>query len=619
MKFRILTICVYILMLFLCLFEINYLINFPQQHQLHAAEILSNGRKTIRELEKNSQGVNFRWMSDTVTLTIPQTTPMGVLTLHYWIAPNRKTTEVQINTSTYTLPPTEALKQRRIAMLVLNHDAIPQTTISIHFVTQPNQPIAWAFTDADWQRLSPIPHLSIWGSIGLIWVLCALTIQRIGRQHWLSITSTSILLMTISAAQTNFSTSISSLLLDEQLLHHSALIAVGWCLWYILHPRVMRFLTTATYVQRLAIGSYLLFTTLPPIGMIFNPEPESIAVKEQRQKQDCPTQWIGNLWDVGQNFPVLAQCISDTIGWRSFMIRSKNELDYRLFGVSSRVYFGNNDFYFLRRWGDERFPKLTEIVHDPVQYTQLRLLLQEINATYAANNIHMILVIAPSKDILYPENLPWYAPRYDPQMVVNLEDELRDSGVDVIPVTKILQQHKHDVPLLYHQRDFHWNEIAAYYVAQEIVARIAFGEHRSSPWPKAPPVFHPIWKDPTDQHFAALLLNRDVSPRSYGIATARPRQTAWLDESYANQEFGVWRAQSELDQPPLPNLAILGDSFSGYFRNVGMEWYFQTILMSRPIDSPTIIRTFQLNAVKYVVVQVRDVSLPLLLTHQNEQ
>ena len=236
------------------------------------------------------------------------------------------------------------------------------------------------------------------------------------------------------------------------------------------------------------MGGYVALTLLPPIGMLFNPEPARIAVQEQRQRQACPTTWAGEQWDVSSNFAILAQCVTDNIGWRSVMIRSKNELDYRLFGVSSRVYFGNNDFYFLRRWGDERFPLLQTMLQDPVQHQQLRQAIIDMHDGYAAQNIHMILVIAPSKDIIYPENLPWYAPRYDEHMIQNLEAELRDEGLDVVAVTDILQQHKHEVPLLYHQRDFHWNDLAAYYVAQEIVARIAKNEQRTTPWPYATPI-----------------------------------------------------------------------------------------------------------------------------------
>ena len=141
MKLRILTIGAYLVMWVLCLCEINYLIDFPQQHQLHAADIVSDGGKSIRDLEKNGHGQDFRWLRDTVTLTIAQPTPMGILTFHYWIAPQREATSVQINTTSFALPPTEALKQRRIAVLVFHPNAIPQTTIALQFVAQPKTPI----------------------------------------------------------------------------------------------------------------------------------------------------------------------------------------------------------------------------------------------------------------------------------------------------------------------------------------------------------------------------------------------------------------------------------------------------------------------------------------------
>jgi len=64
----------------------------------------------------------------------------------------------------------------------------------------------------------------------------------------------------------------------------------------------------------------------------------------------------------------------------------------------------------------------------------------------------------------------------------------------------------------------------------------------------------------------------------------------------------------------------MGDSFSAYFRNVGIEWYFDTIVATTGAGTtPAILQMLQQQQVKYVVVQLRDVSLPLLLTQQREQ
>jgi len=453
------------------------------------------------------------------------------------MAPNQVATAWHINTTRIPLPPTPPLHQRRIAMLVFHTTYVPQTTISMQFVAMPKEPIAWAFTRANWQALTPAPHPTITGAITLLWVVSALSLQRIFQRHWVSITSASIGVLIIAITQPVLANRITELIQHPQFVRNGVIIGIGWVLWYRLHPRLICFFGRANSTQRLMMTGYALLTVLPPIGMLFNPESTRSAGQEQRQRQDCPTTWEGDRWDVGHNFAILAQCVTDNIGWRSVMIRSKNELDYRLFGVSSRVYFGNNDFYFLRRWGDERFPALQSILHDTSQHQQLRQAITAMHDPYAANNIHMILVIAPSKDIIYPENLPWYAPRYDARMVTDLEAELRDEGIDVIPVTTLLQQHKHAVPLLYHQRDFHWNDLAAYYVAQEIVARIAHNEQRTTPWAHTPPSYHAIWKYATDQHFAALLFDRDRYPQSYGIDARRPSQATWTDETYANHRF----------------------------------------------------------------------------------
>jgi hypothetical protein len=141
MRLRIVTICIYSVTLIVCLIGITYAIQSPVQHQLFAIDIVADGGKTIRDIEKNSQGVAFRWLKDQVTLTLAQPTHAGILTVGYWIAPNRVATAVQINSTTITLPPMGALTQRRIAVLVFHTNEVPQIQIAMQFAGQhPNPP-----------------------------------------------------------------------------------------------------------------------------------------------------------------------------------------------------------------------------------------------------------------------------------------------------------------------------------------------------------------------------------------------------------------------------------------------------------------------------------------------
>ena len=79
MRLRIITICIYSAILLVCLFGIAYVIRISVQHQLSASDIVADGGKTIRDIEKNSLGVPFRWLSDQVTLTLAQPTSAGIL------------------------------------------------------------------------------------------------------------------------------------------------------------------------------------------------------------------------------------------------------------------------------------------------------------------------------------------------------------------------------------------------------------------------------------------------------------------------------------------------------------------------------------------------------------
>jgi hypothetical protein len=100
-----------------CLGGVTYLLHAPSQQQLSALDVVADDSKTIRDIEKNNQGVNFRWLSDQVTLMLPQPTNAGIMVLDYWVAPQRVATAIHINSTTISLPPTTALIQRRIAIL----------------------------------------------------------------------------------------------------------------------------------------------------------------------------------------------------------------------------------------------------------------------------------------------------------------------------------------------------------------------------------------------------------------------------------------------------------------------------------------------------------------------
>ena len=217
MQSRIITILGYLLMLVICIVGVEYVLNVPSQRQISAIDLVADNGVTIRDIEKNDQGVAFRWLSDQVSLTIPQPTNAGILIFDYWIAPQRVATALLINSTTTPLPPTKALTQRRISILVFHADGMPQTNIALKFGPVSQKSIAWAFTSATWQSITPIFHSIIWIVLGVIALLIVLSLQRIFQRHWLSMAGTSLFVIAIPATQPVFITPIMALINNPKL------------------------------------------------------------------------------------------------------------------------------------------------------------------------------------------------------------------------------------------------------------------------------------------------------------------------------------------------------------------------------------------------------------------
>jgi len=613
-------IIAYMLFALICLSVLYWVIQKPTQNQFLAQE-LNTIPMRIRDIEINPQGKQFRWLSDSVSIMAPKPTAQGIVTLNVWKAPQRIATAIQIGNYQLSLPEMAALQPRRLAILATS-TATSSTLLPITFRFAPNEtndPIAWAFESVYWEStLTPsTPQQILLLCIFITLIIGTGTCYRISGRFYVSLCVATIGILIVLFAQSSISVLVGWVTNQPMLYKHLWVLALMWVLWYWKYPFIRAFMRKAKAQTRIMLFMYGTLTLIPVIGMIAPPESPDMRIEELRKLQACPSQWTGAIWDVAANFTPLAQCVTDNIGWRNTLIRIKNEIDYQVFGVSSRIYFGHNDFYFMRRWTDDRLPWLNEIFHAPTQRQKLLTTLQQINQQYASHGVHVIMVIAPSKEFMYPENLPWNAPRYDYQLVRDLEHDMATSGIDVIHTYDLLQAHKKDVPLLYHPRDFHWNDLAAYYVAREITNRVAQHQNVSSPWQ------HPLdpctmFRKASDQTFAALLTNRNAYASTYCQTTTMPNDVPWIVEQRFNRDFNVWRAAPPSPTQELGAIEINGDSYSMYFQTSGFERYFNLVTITqfknwRDAFSPEHLEYLQQNNIRYVVWQMRDASLPLLL------
>ncbi len=92
---------------------------------------------------------------------------------------------------------------------------------------------------------------------------------------------------------------------------------------------------------------------------------------------------------------------------------------------------------------------------------------------YERLRIIPIVVIAPSKEVIYPEYLSRYVASYDTTALRGFIPELRRAGVTVIDGEALLLAQKAQQPLLFHKQDFHWDRLAAHLVADAVMAQVA--------------------------------------------------------------------------------------------------------------------------------------------------
>ncbi len=134
-------------------------------------------------------------------------------------------------------------------------------------------------------------------------------------------------------------------------------------------------------------------------------------VQELRPLAPLPQQWQGRWVDTDKNYAAFERWFADHLGLRNLMIRTKNELDYRLFKSSRRVYYGKDGELYGRNMADNELPRTelelgTQAKRDAAYRGVLRL-----NAELKAAGVTMVLMTPVAKQYFTRERLPFFAPR----------------------------------------------------------------------------------------------------------------------------------------------------------------------------------------------------------------
>jgi len=267
---------------------------------------------------------------------------------------------------------------------------------------------------------------------------------------------------------------------------------------------------------------------------------------------------------------------NDRYSGRNLLIRVKTQLDYSLFSYSDRIYIGRDGWLFYRNVLDAKVAM--QVSYTPEVVDRVVSHFRRLDEWLAARGIYLVIVDNPLKDSFYPEMLPSSAPLPpSPSVSDEIRQRLRgETGALFIDVTGILERLKSVRPV-FHRTDFHWNDPAAFVVAEDTVDRMA-----ALLGPSAP-----RWR---------IRLEVETKPNSGGEASFMPllkpvteeslfvRQT-WKEApasvSYYKGPFEYVHVLNSRSPGVLPPVVVMGDSFFDGMVRSGFAEHFSAIYRAR--------------------------------------
>lgn len=313
---------------------------------------------------------------------------------------------------------------------------------------------------------------------------------------------------------------------------------------------------------------FMLLVWLPMAQMLTGLPRQPAALDENRILAAKPI--LRSLEDMPQFADDTVKWFNDHFGFRDFLIRSKTQIDYSVFGTSTRIHVGSDGWLFYRSVIDVEKPQIELTLRKDADAV--------IDGTYqlatalAARGVKLVIMIAPMKDVFYSEHLPSTAKKLqDPRQVELLQDRFRAMKEIIFIDSEAILKETAKKRTVFHKTDFHWNDPAAFEVARSLVNEIGKFENLHSPvWEHKLEIeehplsggeasFMPIFFPPTEK---ALFVKRNwVEPAHNYVEKKFPFEWIYDIKEPTGHE--------------LPSITILGDSFFDGMLRSGALIYFK--------------------------------------------
>jgi hypothetical protein len=255
----------------------------------------------------------------------------------------------------------------------------------------------------------------------------------------------------------------------------------------------------------------VLFAPLLQMATRLVPEP---AV-EERRKQGSIDAPLGRLAAMDTRLSVdFDGWFDDHFGFRSVLIRLKNEIDYQVFATSKKIIIGRQGWLFDKEFFDGVAADAggtaldRQVLDRQVLVQQVLEALRGLRNCLAKRGITLVFVLSPTKSSVYPQFLP-AKPPFDPppRLARRLAGALdHEPGLVFIDAEQILLQHPNEI--LFYKTDVHMNLKASSYVYRAMVAEIARAIGKQIP-PLAPESWSVMPEHGDEERILAKFLSVD--------------------------------------------------------------------------------------------------------------
>lgn len=203
---------------------------------------------------------------------------------------------------------------------------------------------------------------------------------------------------------------------------------------------------------------FMIMITLPAVMMVFsndnsenNAEKREIAAKPVLKTEDGK---------INSDFARDADSyISDNFGFRAVLVNSLSTIKDVVFKTSAEddVIIGKDGWLFYSRTLDDFTRKNALNKNDIIRIEKIMDL---VNEHVSENGAKMVFFIAPNKNTIYEENMPYYHIPLDKASNYEMLNEVmadKDYYINLLPVLLDAK----DSAQIYHELDSHWNNLGA--------------------------------------------------------------------------------------------------------------------------------------------------------------